>query len=79
MSNVRPERKAISPQCVPHGDVDVRSPATPSGHAASFDLFDDLAARHEGVMGSQGLITALQALLKQGCDNNMKPELTAGG
>jgi len=40
------------------------SPQTPSARAASFDIFDQLAARHAGLMDGASLKAALAVLVK---------------
>ena len=41
-----------------------KAPAPAPWRAASFDVFDNLAARHEGLMGSNSLKLALEVLVK---------------
>ena len=41
-----------------------KAPAPASWRAASFDLFDKLAARHEGLMGDDSFKLALEGLVK---------------
>ena len=41
-----------------------KAPAQASWRAASFDLFDNLAARHEGLMGGESLKVALESLVE---------------
>jgi len=71
MSNIKPECKTVSPRYALYTNADVRSPATPSGLGTSFELFEYLAARHEGVMGGRGLQAGLEALLgRRGRDDS---------
>jgi len=53
-----------------------KAPAQASWRAASFDLFDNLAARHEGLMGGNSLKIALESLVK---NDSISPQDTAQG
>jgi hypothetical protein len=66
----------VSPQRAAYDSSGSRSPSAPSDplsgaslrRAVSFDLFDDLAARHKGMMGGASLRLALEILVQGGND-----------